>query len=95
MNITAYDLTYIVSNLFTAYIVKIFMDKYLGITIKYKNTVYIAYSAFFMITTTLYFMFDVPLVMMIVNILCFSGISLFYKGDYKNKIILHNSKIML
>ena len=29
MNITAYDLTYIVSNLFTAYIVKIFMDKYL------------------------------------------------------------------
>lgn len=87
MNITAYDLTYIVSNLFTAYIVKIFMDKYLGINLKYKNTVYIAYSAFFLITTTLYFMFDVPLVMMIVNILCFSGISLFYKGDYKNKII--------
>lgn len=87
MNITSYDLTYIISNLFTAYIVKLFMDKYLGINPKYKKTVYWVYGAFFLITTSLYFLFDVPVVMMIVNILCFLGISLYYKGDYKNKII--------
>lgn len=87
MNITSYDLTYIISNLFTAYIVKLFMDKYLGINPKYKKTVYWVYGVFFLITTSLYFLFSVPVVMMISNILCFLGISLFYKGDYKNKII--------
>lgn len=87
MNITSYDLTYIISNLFTAYIVNLFMDKYLGINPKYKKTVYWVYGAFFLITTSLYFLFDVPIVMMIANILCFLGISLCYKGDYKNKMI--------
>ncbi len=87
MNITSYDLIYIISNLFTAYIVKLFMDKYLGINLKYKKTVYWVYGAFFLITTSLYFLFDVPVVMIIANILCFLGISLCYKGDYKNKII--------
>lgn len=87
MNITAYDLIYIISNLFTAYIVKLFMDKYLGINPKYKRAVYWVYGAFFLITTSLYFLFSVPVVMMIANILCFLGISLCYKGNYKNKII--------
>lgn len=87
MNITSYDLTYIISNLFTAYIVKLFMDKYLGIDPKYKKMIYLVYGAFFLITTSLYFLFSVPVVMMIANILCFLGISLCYKGDYKNKII--------
>lgn len=87
MNITAYDLIYIISNLFTAYIVKLFMDKYLGINSKYKKTVYMAYGAFFVITTSLYFIFSIPVLMMIANILCFLGISLCYKGNYKSKII--------
>lgn len=87
MNITAYDLIYIVSNLFTAYIVKLFMDKYLEINPKFKKAVYCVYGAFFLITTSLYFLFSVPVLMVIANILCFLGISLCYKGNYKNKII--------
>lgn len=87
MNITAYDLIYVVSNMFTAYIVKLFMDKYLEINPKYKKTVCWGYGAFFLITTSLYFLFSVPVLMMIANILCFLGISLCYKGNYKNKII--------
>lgn len=87
MNIAAYDLIYIISNLFTAYIVKLFMDKYLGVDPKYKRTVHFAYGAFFLITTSLYFLFSIPVMMMIANILCFLGISLCYKGNYKNKII--------
>lgn len=87
MNIATYDLIYIISNLFTAYIVKLFMDKYLGVDPKYKRTVYLAYGAFFLITTSLYFLFSIPVMMMIANILCFLGISLCYKGNYKNKII--------
>ncbi len=87
MNITVYDLIYIISNLFTAYIAKLFMDKYLGINLKYKKMVYLVYGAFFLITTSLYFLFSIPVVMMIVNLLCFLGISLCYKGNYKNKII--------
>ena len=87
MHFTAYNITYIMSNLFTAYIVKLFMDKYLGINLKYPKTVYVVYGAFFLITTSLYFLFSIPVVMMIANILCFLGISLCYKGDYKNKII--------
>lgn len=87
MDITAYDLIYIISNLFTAYIIKLFMDKYLGVNPKYKRTVYFAYGAFFLITTSLYFLFSIPVVMIPANILCFLGISLCYKGNYKNKII--------
>lgn len=87
MNIAAYDLIYIISNLFTAYIVKLSMDKYLGVAPKYKRTVHFAYGAFFLITTSLYFLFSIPVMMMIANILCFLGISLCYKGNYKNKII--------
>lgn len=37
MDITAYNITYIISNLFTVYIVKLFMDKYLEIEPKYKK----------------------------------------------------------
>lgn len=60
MDITAYNITYIISNLFTVYIVKLFMDKYLEIEPKYKKTVYAAYGGFFVITTLLYFLFDIP-----------------------------------
>lgn len=87
MNITAYNLIYVISNLFTAYIVKLFMDKYLGVAPKYKITVHFAYAGFFLITTSLYFLFSIPVVMILANILCFLGISLCYKGNYKNKVI--------
>ena len=87
MNITAYNIIYIISNLFTVYIVKLFMDNYLEINPKYKKTVYWVYGAYFLITTSLYFLVDIPIVMMTANILCFLGISFFYKGDYKIKII--------
>lgn len=87
MDITAYNITYIISNLFTIYIVKLFMDKYLEIEPKYKKTVYVAYGEFFLITTSLYFLLDIPIVMMAINILCFFVISLFYKGSLKNKIV--------
>lgn len=87
MDITAYNITCIISNLFTVYIVKLFMDKYLEIEPKYKKTVYLAYGGFFVITTSLYFLFDIPILMMAANVLCFFGITLCYKGSYKNKII--------
>ena len=76
MNITAYNIIYIISNLFTVYIVKLFMDNYLEINPKYKKTVYWVYGAYFLITTSLYFLVDIPIVMMTANILCFLGISL-------------------
>jgi len=87
MHITAYNLIYIISNLFNVYTVKLFMDKYLEINPKYKKLVFVGYGTFFLITTLLYFIIDIPAIMMIANILCFFGISLFYKGDIKNKII--------
>ena len=87
MNSMAYNITYIISNLFTVYIVKLFMDKYLEIEPKYKKTVYAAYGGFFVITTLIYLLFDIPIVMMAINILCFLGLSLFYKGSLKNKIV--------
>ena len=37
MYLTAYNITYIISNLFTAYIIKLFMDKYLGLNQKHKK----------------------------------------------------------
>ena len=36
------------------------MDKYLGVIPERKNKSYIAYSAFFIITTSFYFLFDIP-----------------------------------
>lgn len=87
MHLTAYNITYIISNLFTAYIVKLFMDKYLDINQKHKKDVYFAYGAFSLITTVIYFGVGVPTVMMITNIISFLGISLFYNGSYKKKII--------
>ena len=87
MNISTYNITYIISNLFTVYIVKLFMDKYLGIIPERKIKSYIAYSAFFIITTSFYFLFDIPFLMMITNILCFIGISVFYQGDYKRRCV--------
>ena len=87
MNISTYNITYIISNLFTVYIVKLFMDKYLGVIPERKNKSYIAYSAFFIITTSFYFLFDIPFLMMITNIICFIGISIFYKGDYKRRCV--------
>ncbi len=87
MHITAYNLIYIISNLFNVYIVKLFMDKYLEINPKYKKLVYVGYGGYFFVTTLLYFIVDIPTIMMIANILCFFEISLFYKGNIKNKII--------
>lgn len=87
MNISTYNITYIISNLFTVYIVKLFMDKYLGVIPERKTKSYIAYSAFFIITTSFYFLFDIPFLMMITNIICFIGISIFYKGDYKRRCV--------
>ena len=58
MHLTAYNITYILSNIFTAYIVKLFMDKYLGISNKHKKNVYFAYGLFSLITTAIYFIFD-------------------------------------
>ncbi len=87
MHLTVYNITYIISNLFTAYIVKLFMDKYLDINSKHKKDVYFAYGAFSLITTVIYFGVGIPTIMMITNIICFLGISLFYNGSYKKKVI--------
>lgn len=87
MYLTAYNITYIISNLFTAYIIKLFMDKYLGLNQKHKKSVYLAYGLFSLITTAVYFVFDIPIIMMITNILCFLGITFFYNGSLKKKVI--------
>ena len=87
MRTTSYNIIYIISNLFTVYIIKMFMDKYLGTEPKNKKPVYISYALYFLITSGMYFIFDVPAVMMLANLLCISGVSLFYKGDYKKKAV--------
>ena len=63
------------------------MDKYLGVNPKYKKKVFYAYGMFWLITTSLYFLFDVPIIMMLANILCFMGITFLYRGSYKKKVI--------
>ena len=63
------------------------MDKYLGVIPERRTKSYIAYSAFFIITTSFYFLFDIPFLMMITNIICFIGISIFYQGDYKRRCV--------
>lgn len=87
MFFTAYNITYIISNLFTAYIVKLFMDKFLGFNNEDKNKIYLAYGGFSLITTVIYFIFDIPILMMITNIICFIGISMLYRGEIKRKLI--------
>ena len=86
MNVTAYDIAFVFSELFTLYSIKLFF----GVFFKFKKNLVIsalAYGLFFAVTVLLHFYANIPALNLILNIVLLFVISLCYEGTIPKRVI--------
>ena len=82
----AYQIAYLVTNLFNLYVIKKFMDVFFRIKKGYGIYAFIGYLLYYIITSAIYLIFDIPLLNAAVNVILMFGITLFYDSGIKKKI---------
>lgn len=89
MEISLYNVTYILGNIVGAYIVyRFFHIFYPEKILKNKWREYGYYALYFLVLTITYFMIDIPVVLLLCNILCFVVLSFLYsKNILKNLFV--------
>ncbi len=88
MNISNYDLFYIITGIFDTYITFIFMSSFYEREGINKNFEILSYILYFLCTSFAYIFFNIPAVALIVNIGTLIVISLNYKADIRKRIFV-------
>lgn len=83
---TLYNLVYLSSNIFNLYITKNFYELFLEHNKEKCRRTILAYILYFIATSSTYLLFEIPLLNLFVNIICFFIISLCYEGSITKKI---------
>lgn len=87
MSINMYFIIYLICNLFQTYIVyKLFHVFFTEIRTNNK-TEYITYLGFFVINSSLYYIFSIPLINVLINLLGFFLLTLNYKSNLRKRIM--------
>lgn len=89
MEMNLYNIIYVLGNIIGAYIVyRFFHIFYREQAVKNKLFEAICYILYFIVLTVTYFMSDVPIIMMLFNIICFVMLSFLYsKNILKNVFV--------
>lgn len=86
MILGAYQVAYLITNLFNLYVVKRFMEVFFLLK---KNCVFYAtagYAFYYIVTSIVYLAFDTPLLNTVVNIFLLICVTYFYEADIKKKL---------
>lgn len=81
-----YDIVYLCSNVFTPYITKNFYDLFLAQDREKKKLSTIAYVIYYILTSAIYLLFEIPILTVATNIVCLVMITFCYEGKISKKI---------
>ncbi len=87
MLIDSYDLVYLMSNIIGTYVIYKFMRIFFEESLVNKKIEFLFYALYFIIISVLYLFIDIPVVMLVGNILCLFIISSGYKSFIKKRVI--------
>lgn len=87
MDISLYNLVYIITNIFGTYIIYKFMSIFFNRKEVNRKIELLSYLGYFIMITIIYLFIKIPVVMMICNINAFIGLSLNYKANIKKRIL--------
>lgn len=85
--LTSYDVVYIITSLFGTYIIFKFMQIFFDRDNVNKRIELVTYIAYYFIITAAYLLINIPIVMMILNIVAFIGLSFNYQSTFKRRIL--------
>jgi len=86
MNELVFNMIYLLSNIFSVFFIEKFMSIFFGCR-KSKLFFITAYASYPIITSIVYWLFDIPIVNLLCNVLCLFLITLSYKATFKKRII--------
>lgn len=84
---TLYEITYVLTSIYGAYIIYKLMNIFFGELRTSKAREIISYIVYYFLSTAIFFLFRVPFVMMIANIILFFFLSFNYHSNFKRRII--------
>ena len=87
MHLSTYDLVYSIMNIFGTYIVYRFMNVFFDRTTTNKRIELITYISYFFVITITYLYINIPVVMMVCNIIAFIGLSFNYEASIKKRLL--------
>ncbi|MPW26373.1 GHKL domain-containing protein [Alkalibaculum sp. M08DMB] len=87
MNISIYNMIYIISNIFGTYIICKFMSVFFERKEANKKLELFSYTVYYIVMTIIYFKINIPIVTMLFNIIAFMGLSMLYKANIKKRIL--------
>ena len=82
-----YDLVFIISSIFGAYVLYKFMRVFFEHRNTRKSVEIISYISYFFASSIMYMILNIPIVAMIITVIMFYIISLNYKSDLKHRIL--------
>ena len=82
-----YNLVYIITNILGTYTILKFMNVFFDRKEADKKIEILSYAAYFIIITSMYYFVNIPVIMMICNLIAFMGLSFNYKSDMKKRIL--------
>lgn len=87
MDIDAYDLIYLITNAFGTYVLYKLMMVFFDGKEKSRKLEFISYGVYFISISAVYILINIPVIMLILNIVAFFLITLNYSTTLKNRII--------
>ncbi len=88
MDFDLYTWVYLITNLFTLAIVHRFMGAFFDEIIKPKWHIIISYALYFVFTSAMYLIWDIPVLAMIVNLILLFVITLNYRSSLRKKLFV-------
>ena len=86
MLLNAYQIVYLITNLFDLYLIFKYMNVFFQIRKGYALKSVLGYAGYFLITSFIYLCYDIPLLNTIINIILLFGITYFYDAGIKKKV---------
>ncbi|OLS02078.1 sensor histidine kinase [Tissierella creatinophila] len=86
MTLNTYDFAYLISNMFSTYIICKFMAIFFDRSKVNKRIEFLSYSIYFIIVSLIYLTVNIPIVNLVVNIILFFALTFNYKSSMKNRI---------
>ena len=87
MNVTAYDIAFVFSELFTLYSIKLFFGVFFNVNKSFRYFTMGSYALYFAVTVLLHFFIKIPVANLILNVILLFIIALCYEATIRKRII--------
>ncbi|MDF2941276.1 MAG: hypothetical protein K0S01_134 [Herbinix sp.] len=87
LQLTIYDWVYILINIFRTYLIYKFIYLFYGDKVRYRFLEYASYIIYYLLITVSYLVINIPIIMMLINIMGFIFLSLNYKVSNKQRVL--------